>query len=303
MKRDAYNPPILAPAVRTTLAALRWRIRGYLWLEAAATVVAALAIAFWVSLALDWFFEPPPLVRGLIVAAAGIAGAVALVRLVARCAGVPLADRNVANVLERRFPQFNDSLLTAVVLSGRRPDEAGFSPDMLAHSCGEAARRIEGVDLASVFNPAPLRRSLAVAVLLAAAIVGFARVESESLGIWARRTLAFSRELWPRYTQLTVMGFDRGSVKVASGADLEVVARADALKHRVPDHVQVRYHGDDGTYGSPAMDAVGAKATASGPTRNFRTPSTACWCRRDSTWSAAMMRSAICGSRSSRARP
>ena len=58
-----------------------------------------------------------------------------VVRLIGRRAFVRITDSNAATVLERRFPQLNDSLLTAVVLGGR-PTAAtsgrDSSPQMLA---------------------------------------------------------------------------------------------------------------------------------------------------------------------------
>ena len=123
MKQDPIHDALSStPAVRATLAALRLRIRAYVWIEALAVAVAWLGAVFWASLAADWFFEPPAAVRMVILAAAGLATAAIIFRLVGRCAFVPLGDRNVASVLERRFPQLNDSLLTAVVLAraGRR---------------------------------------------------------------------------------------------------------------------------------------------------------------------------------------
>jgi hypothetical protein len=261
MKRDAtYDALSSTPAVRATLAALRRRIRAYVWIEAAAAAVAWLGAAFWASLAADWFFEPSAVVRAVILAAATIATVAILFRLVGRCSVVPLGDRNVAAVLERRFPQLNDGLLTAVVLAERRPEEAGFNADMLAHTCAETARRVEGLELAAVFNFAPLRRMLAAALVLAAAIVVFAITRTSAMELWARRTFALSEEIWPRKTQLTVwrwrhgaggaelVKFTSGPVKVAGGADLEVVVRADTAAHLAPDRVEVRYRSEDGAH-------------------------------------------------------
>ncbi|MGO8691694.1 MAG: hypothetical protein ACLQLG_18900, partial [Thermoguttaceae bacterium] len=257
MKRDAIHDALSSnPAVRATLAALRRRIRAYVWIEAAAAAVAWLGVIFWASLAADWFFEPPASVRAVMLAAAAIATAVVLIRLIGRCAVLPLGDRNVAAVLERRFPLLNDGLLTAVVLAERRPEEAGFNPDMLAHTCAETARRVEGLKLSAVFNPVPLRRMLAAALLLSAAIVVFARIQSIALDIWARRTFALSADLWPRRTQLTayavgrvkLLAFQSDPVKVARGADLEVVVRADTSKHVAPERVEIRYRGEDGAH-------------------------------------------------------
>ena len=129
---------------------------------------------------------------------------------------------------------------------------------MLAHTCAEAAGRVEHLKLSAVFNPLPLWRMLAAALLLTATVAGFALAETGSMGRWARRTFAMSDELWPRKTHLSVwrhgaggaelVDFQSGPVKVAGGADLEVVVRADTSKHLVPDRVEVRYRSEDGAH-------------------------------------------------------
>ena len=50
-----------------------------IWIEGLAAAVAWLGAAFWVSLAIDWLFEPPAVVRALVLAAAAIALAAVLV--------------------------------------------------------------------------------------------------------------------------------------------------------------------------------------------------------------------------------
>ncbi len=49
----------LAPRIAALLAALRLRIRTYVWTQGLAAVVVLLGLAFWFSLAFDWLFEPP----------------------------------------------------------------------------------------------------------------------------------------------------------------------------------------------------------------------------------------------------
>ena len=199
MKRDAIHdalslePRRAGDAGRAALPHPRLRLD-----EAAAAAVAWLGAVFWASLAADWFFEPPASVpRG----DAGGGGhrhrrgprpPHRPLRL------LPLGDRNVAAVLERRFPLLNDGLLTAVVLAERRPEEAGFSPEMLAHTCAGDGPRVEGLKLSAVFNPAATaadaRRGLAAG---SAAIAGLRGIQSTgSMGHSARRTFAMSDELW-----------------------------------------------------------------------------------------------------------
>ena len=222
------NAPMLAPAVETLLGTLRRRIRQYIWLEGCAAAVAWLGVAFWVTLAADWFFEPSTAVRVVMLAAVAAVLAAVLVRLIGRRVFVRITDSNAATVLERRFPQLNDSLLTAVVLSDvaagqsrlrlrivsnawqtrtacRRPESADgdLTPRDACRTCREAANRIaagrssEGVQSAAVV--AALQRGHAA---------------DDQRGVFCRpvfrRSSAFGRaarwrcrnDLWPRNTHL-----------------------------------------------------------------------------------------------------
>ena len=60
---DPHDRLQLSPAVGRLLRQVRRRIRRYVWLEGGAAVVAVLGLAFWATLAADWFFEPPRPVR------------------------------------------------------------------------------------------------------------------------------------------------------------------------------------------------------------------------------------------------
>ena len=65
----------LAQPIENRLGRLRWLIRGYLWLDGTARLVIALAIAFWLSLSIDWLFEPSRAVRiGLLISLAPVVG-------------------------------------------------------------------------------------------------------------------------------------------------------------------------------------------------------------------------------------
>ena len=109
----------------------------------------------------------------------------------------------------------------------------------------------------------------------------------EGFGVWARRTLALSDELWPRSTRLEVEGFRGGVQKVARGADLEVVARADTTMPQVPQVVEVRYRTEGGGRGRATMDRRGVARGPEDHSRNMPTRSAACWPTSTSTWSAA----------------
>ena len=241
------------------LRALRWKIRRYVWLHGSASAVVCLGIAFWGSLAADWFFEPSRNVRVALLGIVGVVLGWIALRLILRRSFVRLSDANMAMLLERRFPQFDDALLTAVELTDGPPpaeaESAGeFDADMLARTCREAAVPIHEIRLSRVFDPAPLRKSLLLAAFLAVAVGGLRAARPDVFEIWTRRAILLSDETWPRKTRLVLEGFENGRAKVARGADLDVIAMADLRWPLVPKSVQVRYR---------TQDAAGLRATMS----------------------------------------
>ena len=249
--------PHLVPAIKTLLGNLRRNVRQYVWAEGIANSLAWLGAAFWATLAIDWFFEPPVLVRMLILCAVIGVLAVILARQIGRRAFARLTDGNMATVLERRFPQLNDSLLTAVVLCGRQEEHADFNPEMLSRVCQEAADRIHVVRLDEVFNSRPLRNSFMACILLVMSVLAFGIIFPGALATWAKRSMAFSDELWPRQTRLEIDGFPGGVCKVARGSDVDIVVRADLKMPRVPKVVEIRYREEGGVSGRATMNRVG----------------------------------------------
>ena len=248
----------LAPEVRGVLAQLRARIRRYVWIEGLASGVVWLGLAFWLTLLLDWFFEPPVAIRMVALVAAGLILLAILVQRIGLRLAAPLADANMATVLERRFPHLDDTLLTAVVLAGRPADASECDSQMLRQTCREAAGRLAGVRVREVFNPVPLRRQVAFAVGLSISIAAFTALQPAVVGIWAQRSLALSPMLWPRATRLVVEGFDEhGRVKVARGSEFELVAKADTSWPAVPQVVEVRYRAEGGRPQRESMSRQG----------------------------------------------
>ncbi len=245
MNRPTKQQPTnrLAPAIATLLARLRRGIRAYAWAEGIALLVAVLGVSFWVSLALDWFFEPPSALRVALLIVVALLLAWEAYWFILRRIFVHLADRSLALVLERRFTDFRDSLVTSVELSQALPDAASFDPEMLARTQQQALAGAAHLPLSRVFDLGKLARRAALALALLAALVIFGVTESQALGIWARRNLMLSNEVWPRKTHLVVAGFDAdGHTKIARGGDLELIVQADAAPGRdVPEIVEIRY--------------------------------------------------------------
>jgi hypothetical protein len=267
MATQLQPTPELAPALESILARLRRRIRAYVWADGVAAVLVLLAAAFWVSLAFDWLFEPPRALRVVLLVALGGGLLYVVYRYLAARLVVRLRNRNMALLLERRFRQFHDSLLTAVELSEQPEHAAEFNPDMLARVRREAAERAADVDLGDVLNARPLVRRISLAVALLAAIAVFAVAAPSALGTWARRSLLLSDELWPRRTHLAVEGFDAdGRVKIARGSDWDLAVKADAAPGRdIPEIVEVRYSTLEGARGRENMSREGVVAPGEAP--------------------------------------
>jgi hypothetical protein len=289
--------PQLAPAVRQLLAALRRHIRRYIWIESAAATVAALGLGFWLALGADWLFEPPPFVRQALLAAVAAAGLFCLAWLAVRRARVRLTDRGMAMLLERRYRDLDDSLLTAVELTDQAASEPTSEPtdgraghdralavrhevserpygrDMLARTCDEAWRRSRQIDPRSVLNRGPLLRAMGAAAAVVLSIVTLAVASPDTLRFGIERLTAATDEPWPRRTHLAIDGFDneRREVVVARGEDFEVVVRADATPPAVvPRVVELRYRTDDGKQQRQVMRREGIAVPGEDAEQLFR---------------------------------
>lgn len=229
--------------------------------------MAAVAISFWVSLAIDWLFEPSIAVRlGLLVVVLGVVAAI-LYRLIISRAMTPLSDRSMAILLERRFDHLNDSVLTAVEMDDDA-QQTGTNEKLLAAVRQEAAAKLSEVDVNEVLDFRPLRRSAFAAGLAVAAVLVFAGGAPDQFRVWARRAILMSEETWPRQTDLLVEGFEDGYRKVARGSDVEIVVKADTAKV-VPEVVELRYVTDEGVRGRQFMQREGEAVAGQEPFQYF----------------------------------
>ena len=256
--------------MRTLLVRLRERIRRYIWVEGTAAVVATLCAAFWISLAVDWLFEPGPLVRRGFLASGLLAAAVIFYRLIVRRLSVPLSDARLALLIERRFRDFNDSLLTSVDLTQSDRDLGDLTREMLDHTLHEAAARAEQVRLRDIFKRGPLFRAVGAAMLLVASLAAFALALPGTLRFGIDRLTGLTDESWPRQTGLAVVGFENGEKVVARGDDVEILVQADLSMPHVPDVVQIRYVTDDGARGRDAMTRSGKAVVDRDQYQDFR---------------------------------
>jgi hypothetical protein len=263
MSIELQSPVEVAPSIESLLSGLRRRIRSYVWIQGVALAVAWLGLAFWITLALDWSIEPPPLFRALVLVAVGAVLLWIVYHYILARVFVPLADKSMAVLLERRYRDFGESLITTVELAERPHHAAPFNRDMLTNTTAEALQHTRQVRLDDLFQNAGLMRAVFAAIVLVASVATFAFAAPEAFGTWSRRSLLLSQELWPRTTRLSIEGFENGLVKVARGSNYRVTAFADS-RYEVPETVQIRYRTDEG---SPGRDTMSVEAASVGDGR------------------------------------
>src|SRR5262245_2845418 len=247
-----YNELALDRDLRALLAGLRWRIRLYIWAEGLALAVIWLGLMFWLSLALDYLpvlmgaSEMPVAARGVLLALSGIALAWILYQWIGRRIFVRLSDRSMALLLERRFDQFHDSLVTAVELADEPDHATAFSRELLARTTHQARSGKDDVRYLQVFNNIALAQKIAVALVVIGSLVGFYVTSAAGFERAARRLYLLSDEPWPRQAYVEVVGievqrgaapgddtpraitipFEENVVKVAKGTNVSLKVRA-----------------------------------------------------------------------------
>lgn len=244
----------LPTEIRKLFQKIRRQIRIYLAAEGLGICIFQLGLLFWISLGIDRFLESAPLFRLFFLVFSGIWTVVSLVFLVFRPLVKPISDHALAILLERQFPEFNDSLLTLVEPEkGTYTEEvlpADFTPDvfgtdasqtthrdaLLAQVREELAPKLQNFRLRPIFRFRPLILGVLGAILTATSISGFAYTQPQLFSIWKTRFLALSSTPWPRAVQIEMKGnFQNGVLKVARGSDVEIRLRAGV---REPDPSQ-----------------------------------------------------------------
>ncbi len=262
------------PIVERKLAQVRRGIRAHVWLEGLAAVVITLAVAFWAGLLLDWLFEPRPVVRLAAMIVVGLFGLWIAYRDLLRRAFVQLPDASLAMLLERRFSQLKDHLLTAVDLATGDDDTTVYHPELVNRTREAAASLTANVNTRELFRRGPLAFRVVAAVALAASIPIFAFAANDVFGFWLDR-LALGTELWPRRVHLEVVGFPPDAIgqriqKVAHDDAFELVVHANTKDYIVPREVEFRFRSADGGRGRDTMIRVGEAVSGRDDFQAFR---------------------------------
>ncbi len=241
---------------------LRWLVRLYVCLDGLAAIVLVFGAAFWLGLGIDWTFEPSPLVRGVLWGATALAASYVAARYLLGPLSVKLSNTNIALLLERNFPELNQSVITTVEAADRRRDTPVGNEQLLQKTSHEAATTLHGLKLRQIFQFRPLlwKSGLSLAMLLS--VGAFAALQTDVFGFWVQR-IQLSNQPWPRQVELSVVGFKEVEgqriVYVARDDDFELEVNASIREgHIAPELVEIRYRLEDGRRGRDSMTRIGA---------------------------------------------
>ncbi|HMC10614.1 MAG TPA: hypothetical protein VKH44_04965, partial [Pirellulaceae bacterium] len=249
---STYPEIALTTDLQLLLAGLRWRIRLYIWAEGLSLAAIWLGLMFWVGFGLDYLpvlmgaSEMPAAPRAVLLMATGIILAFILYRWIGRRTFVSLGDRSMALLLERRFGQFHDSLVTAVEMADLPDHATVFSRELLARTTDEARARADSVNYVQVFNIGALVQKLAFALLVVGSLLMLYATNAVAFEQAAQRLYLLSDQPWPRSAKIEVVGidvmryaapgeesqraltipFEGNVVKVARGANVSLKVRA-----------------------------------------------------------------------------
>ena len=285
----------LHPRVQRLLAGLRWRIRLYVWLEGLTVAILWIGLTFWASLAIDYLpvlvgaSELPTLTRAILLALISLVLAVILYRWILRRTFVQLADRSMAVLLERKYQNFQDSLVTAVEMHDHPEHAQQFNEDMLSQTDDEVHEHLTQVKLHRIFNNTALLKRFLVACLIIAPVGALAAFDSSwsyrpksnytsALELGMRRLYLLDNSPWPRKAKIevvavelmrtdsgnnsidleTTLRFDKNrQLKIGRGANLKLLVRADRSK-TVPKECVIHYRTADNVAGRRKMIKQGS---------------------------------------------
>ncbi len=259
---------------------------AYVVIEGLSVAVIWICLTFWAGLALDYLpvllgaDELPRGARAIVLSAIAVVLGVILYRWILRRVFVRMADRSMAILLERRYRQFRDSLITSVELNGGAAVADTYSLKMLAETEDDALQNLSRVRLRSIFDARPLLFSLVGAIFLVATIGAIAadqRFETNFFELGFRRLYLLEDDPWPRSASIEIVGvqvqrdeldtsddggnslieFHGGRLKVARGASVSLFVRADAGAKKIPEVCSVYYKTAEGDRGRVNMTRVG----------------------------------------------
>ncbi len=247
---------VLDDGLLARMGSVAHRLRRYVLIEGFAWVLAFLLCGALVQVALD--YASRGMRWSMRAALLGVIVAWAL-RLLIRRVVEPFRKKigvsDVANLVERRYPQLSSSLISAVRFSsgevGRQETNSALLVDRVIQ---EADQRAAGLEFGAVLNPSRAKRAIAVICAVLAFGAAATALKPEITGLWFARHVLLQEVAWPRRTRL-VLDMEGRELIAAIGDDVSIEARAQGVQ---PRSVEFFFETSSGRRGRETMATVGS---------------------------------------------
>ena len=275
-----------SPSIDAMLTRLRSKIRAYVAVEGVAWSVTCLIGLFWLTFLIDYLpvrfggRELSLVARQAVLVVTGILVAWVLYRFVFQRLFAKLRNVGLATLVERSYPEFNDSLLTTVhhwVSKSNQPADAR----MLERTQRQAEAHVPHVDLSKVLNSTPVAKSVGCGTLGILSLLLLGVLSPNVLGLGVKRVYLLSDQAWPRQCRIEVLGIKverqnpvegieeigkilkpvDGEFRVARGANLTLMVQAESDEgnqtRRLPSSCSLIYQ-VDGEWGNRSFKRIGS---------------------------------------------
>ena len=182
--KDPYN------TLDRLIGQVRSRVRNYTALSGSLLLFSAIVLVFWVTFGVDsgWFalqrLELPVPLRMIIRAGIVLGAAYLIFQHLLKPLYRGTRESELALVLERAFPQFQDRLITAVENRDGYPQSGALVQGMLQRTISQAESVAGKVTVGDVFDLRPVKQRGMVATLLLATVITGVVLQPQVLGHW-----------------------------------------------------------------------------------------------------------------------